>query len=248
MKIKNLFLTSVMAATLVACGGGDDAATSTTATPTAPAAGSGSTVPSAEAAATNSTLAYEVFAPSGTSTNANATVNYNTTTKVGSIALPLGTATATASTTDGYNNVTWSGAATSGAYRAEGNWLMLCTGNQVANTYVAFSSNIVRVTDLSELNGKSFLENDCSNGAKGTFTFSASGALTIVIPGLPTETPSAAEVTALFSDAGLTDSGGNYHAGAFKYTSNGQTKYFLGLEGDEFTPGEPDTVTYAEQQ
>ncbi len=246
MQIKNFFLTSVMAATLVACGGGGDDAVTATPAPAPPPA---TTLPSAEVSATNVTLAYSVFSPSLTETSANATVNYDTTSKVGTIALPIGTSTATVSTTDGYaNNVAWSGFVNSGAYRAEGNLLMLCTGNQSANTYLAITSNMVRVTDLSELNGKNFLENSCGTGGNGTFSFSASGALTITTPGDPDDTPTPAQVTAFFSDAGVTDSEGNYKGRAYKYTSNGQTKYFLGFANDEAITGNQDSVGYAEQQ
>lgn len=215
---KAAILSIVAAATLAACGGGGDDATTATAAPaTAPVADSNNTPTNAVAAtapATNpasgaeatGSLTYAVLKQDGTSEVAPATSVY---------ANPNGTLILypddaakkiTYTTTDDWANVNMAGSSISGAMRGSGNALLICNGS---DSRVALSHNMVRVTDLAVLKGKTFESYECT--ATGVnkevlVTFNADGTAT---DNSDKSILSAQVVAALFSNAGLTETNGS---------------------------------------
>lgn len=107
----------------------------------------------------------------------------------------------------------------------------LCTANGVGSVvagqpgqYVYVSSDLTEVTDLTELNGKTFDEyEDCVKS--GTMAF-ASGSSTFTDTNGKQDAPNANVAQALTA-AGLADSANHSveHAKIYKYTANGVTKY-----------------------
>ncbi|CAJ5019308.1 Uncharacterised protein [Burkholderia pseudomallei] len=107
----------------------------------------------------------------------------------------------------------------------------LCTANGVGSVvaaqpgqYVYVSSDLSEVTDLTELNGKTFDEyEDCARS--GTMAF-ANGTATFTDTSGHQDTPNANVAQAL-STAGLADTANHSveHAKIYKYTANGVTKY-----------------------
>lgn len=97
---------------------------------------------------------------------------------------------------------------------------MFCANNQGTSQgqYVFVSTDMVEVTEPSELNGKTFYEYaDCAT--KNTATFDAKG--TVHYSDGETDTSIAASFTA----AGLTMDGSTVHSRAYKYTAKGVTSY-----------------------
>ena len=97
---------------------------------------------------------------------------------------------------------------------------MFCANNQGTSQgqYVFVSSDMVEVTEPSELNGKTFHEYvDCAT--KNTATFDAQG--TVRYSNGETDTGIAASFTA----AGLTMDGSTVRSKAYKYTAKGVTSY-----------------------
>lgn len=187
----------------------------------------------------------QVFTPQLTVSSTVATVAYNATTKAGSIAFKMGTADQTVSTTDGYDKVvSYSGVATRGEFKAAGNLLMLCTGTRNSDTYVALSSNLKPVTDITVARGKIFQERHCG-GSTGTLTVNADGSITG-----SEGNATAAEVAAMFSDAGLRwvdgKASGTMKARGYSHTNSaGVVKYYVVMLNDEDTT---DFVTVSESQ
>ncbi|OMT16352.1 hypothetical protein AQ794_04570 [Burkholderia pseudomallei] len=107
----------------------------------------------------------------------------------------------------------------------------LCTANGVGSVvagqpgqYVYVSSDLTEVTDLTELNGKTFDEyEDCVKS--GTMAF-ANGSSTFTDTNGKQDAPNANVAQALTA-AGLADSANHSveHAKIYKYTANGVTKY-----------------------
>ncbi|MGS0974118.1 hypothetical protein [Burkholderia glumae] len=107
----------------------------------------------------------------------------------------------------------------------------LCTANGVGSVvagqpgqYVYVSSDLTEVTDLTELNGKTFDEyEDCVKS--GTMAF-ASGSSTFTDTNGKQDAPNTNVAQALTA-AGLADSANHSieHAKIYKYTANGVTKY-----------------------
>ncbi|MDR6474615.1 hypothetical protein J2778_002109 [Paraburkholderia graminis] len=107
----------------------------------------------------------------------------------------------------------------------------LCTGNGVGSVvaaqpgqYVYVSSDLTEVTDLTELNGKTFDEyEDCVKS--GTMAF-VNGTATFTDINGHQDTPDA-NVGQALTAAGLADTSNHSveHAKIYKYTANGVTKY-----------------------
>gem|GEM_PF-6323608 len=227
----------VLVATLSACGGGGDdvpggggggggGGGTTTITPPATNPSSGYTQAG--------NLNYLVTAPGGSTRTVAATVAYSA--PNGTLTLNPGADELIVTTTDAWNNVTWP-AGVSGALRADGNAGLVCAEG---SGEVGVSHNMVRVTDLTVLSGRSFQFTECTGAGLSTgsevVTFNANGTATV-----GTETISAADVTAAFSAAGLTEPGSsNFKLQLYAYTAGGVTQYHIVEVGDEFVgAGQP---------
>ncbi|WP_321885987.1 hypothetical protein [Paraburkholderia bannensis] len=122
----------------------------------------------------------------------------------------------------------------------------LCTANGVGSVmagqpgqYVYVSSDLTEVTDLSELNGKTFDEyEDCVSS--GTTTF-ANGTATFTDTSGNQDAPNPNVAQALTA-AGLADPANHSveHARIYKYTANGITKYAYITVNSTTTPGTND--------
>ena len=242
---------------LTACGGGGSdsgsgsgqvgSGTDPIGQPTTP--GSGSTTPSAEVTGTIQYTQYQATNtamgdPAFATTTLSASAAFNATTKEGSITFPVMNSTEVVSTTDGYANTKWVGPFTSGAYKMNGNILLGCnaaaqTENQAAHVFV--SSSLTRVKDgfIDDLNGKSFDLIDCGiikQAAPQTLTVNADGSLFMSTANY---TFPKNEVFNLlnpekYSGALINNNDpkakGNYGGHAFRYTSNGVTKYAIVIQ------------------
>jgi len=237
-----------MAAALTACGGGDDPVgtvvptdpvptdpvpVTTPAVVALPAAGESTGV--TDAGVTDEVdLNYLVFSPDGSTRVVPAVVAY---------AQPNGTLTLqdTAgdlliSTNDEWATIIWPDGF-DGALQSNGNAGLVCDTTTGAGE-VGFSGNMVQVTDLSLLNGKSFRLTECTTaGVTSTPTdirFNADGTATDV-----DGTLTAAQVMALFTDSGLVDpvDSSVYKLRAFAHNSGGGTKYFMVLIADDRSSG-----------
>lgn len=242
----NIFLSAICAG-LAACGGGSDGGSDPVTQTTTP--GPGSTTPSAEAAgtiqynqyqATNTPMGNAAFA----TTTLSALTAFNSTSKQGTIQFPLLGGTEIISTNDGYASSTWAGPLTSGVYRLNGNILMGCNaGAQTENqaTHVFVSTSLTRLKDgaIDDLNGKTFDLLDCGlvkQAAGQTLTVNADGSLLL---GSANYTFPKNEVFNLlnpekYSGAliNTTDAKtkGNYAGHAFRFNSNGVSKYAIVMQ------------------
>lgn len=124
----------------------------------------------------------------------------------------------------------------------------LCTANGVGSVvaarpgqYVYVSSDLTEVTDLTELNGKTFDEyEDCERS--GTMAF-ANGTATFTDTSGHQDTPNANVAQALTA-AGLADTANHSveHAKIYKYTANGVTRYaYITVNS---TTGSDDPLTF----
>lgn len=155
-----------VAAALAACGGGDDPASPLAETPPAEVVSLDYTQPGS--------FSYTAYVPDGTPSAVPVTVTYNG--SVGTLTLKAAGQTLVASTADAWAGVTWS-AGYAGLLALGGNASLVC--KTVDNTgQVGISSNLIRVTDLAELRGKTFQFKTCANGAvenDGGIVFNADG-------------------------------------------------------------------------
>lgn len=244
------FCVAAICAGLTACGGGGGNNDSDPVSqPTTP--GVGSTTSSAEVTGTiqytqyqanNTSIGDAAFATTLSNVSANAT--FNATNKQGSIQFSALNGNEVVSTSDGYATSTWTGPFTSGAYRLNGNVLMGCnaaaqTDNQA--TYVYVSSSLTRLKDgaIDELNGKTFDLIDCGlvkQATAQTVTMNSDGSMFLSTANY---TFPKNEVFNLlnpekYSGALINNSDpkakGNYGGHAFRYTSNGVTKYAIVIQ------------------
>ena len=99
------------------------------------------------------------------------------------------------------------------------------------------STNVVPVTDLTELNkvGVKTAEFDCG-GNTSSNTYNTDGSMTHV-DNTGTTTFTAAQVAQFSSDAGFTGSGGsNYKTRGYKTQVSGVTRYFVVTTANEVKP------------
>jgi len=244
-KSKNLikyFGIAAIFAGLTACGGGGSDGSDPVAQPTTP--GQGSTTPSAEVTgtiqyaqyqATNTAMGEATFATTPVIANA----NFNTTTKEGSITFPVMNANEVVSTTDGYATTKWVGPFTSGAYKLNGNILMGCnaaaqTENQATHVFV--SSSLTRLKDgaIDDLNGKTFDLIDCGiikQAAAQAVTFNSDGSLFMSTANYTFPKNEVFNLLNPEKYSGALINGadpktkGNYSGHAYRYNSNGVSKY-----------------------
>lgn len=148
----------------------------------------------------------------------------------GTLTLPNGSVLA--STPDQYANVIWNSAVTGNvgnSMYANGNLLIVCGGsagggagtNQGAS-YV--STNMAVVTNLNEIAGKTFTLRDCDGSidASDSLVFNANGS-----GSFNGEALTAADLSAYFSAAGITDGADNLKGRIYKFTSQSATKYYM---------------------
>lgn len=238
-----MFGAAVLVATLSACGGGDDAPPPPPPPPPADVVDAPATAAPAINPSSGFTQAgnlnYLVTAPGGSTRTVAATVAYSA--PNGTLTLNPGADALTVTTTDAWANVTWP-AGVSGALRAEGNAGLVCAEG---SGEVGVSNNMVPVTDLTVLHGLSFQLTECSSTGLFTgpevLTFNANGTATIRAGTPGAETISAADVTAAFSAAGLTDPDtSNFKLRLYAYTAGGVTQYHIVEIGEEFVgAGQP---------
>ncbi|WP_334070376.1 hypothetical protein [Burkholderia cepacia] len=122
----------------------------------------------------------------------------------------------------------------------------LCTANGVGSVsasqpgqYVYVSSDMVEVTDLSELNGKTFDEyEDCTQS--GTATFASNGIATFTGNDGLTDAP--VSIVQALTAAGAPDPANHSveHAKVYRYTANGIAKYAYITVNSTTTPGTND--------
>ena len=206
--------------------------------------GPGSTVASAEVSASNARIAYAHHAAQASANwnpgSVSATVNFNPVSGQGSIAFPVLAGSQLVSTTDGYDSVTWSGPLTRGAYGLDGNALLGCDSAGIdaprqANVFI--SDSLTRIQDaapIDELHGKTFHVISCANlaapssvtlriGSSGEGVFSNEAQVltqNMVINMLNPE-----------KWGGALLNNGHYYTGrAYKYGSNGVTRYAIVLQ------------------
>jgi hypothetical protein len=243
--MKQVYVAAICAG-LTACGGGGGGSDPVN-QPTAP--GAGSTTSSAEATgtiqyaqyqATKTAMGDKAFA----TTTLSATAAFNASSKEGSIQFPVLNGSEVVSTKDGYSSVTWTGPFSAGAYRLNGNILMGCnaaapTENQAAHVFVSSSLTRLRDGAIDELNGKQFDLIDCGimkQAAAPTLTMNADGSMSIstanytfpkneVFNLLNPEKYSGALINT--ADA---KSKGHYAGHAFRFNSNGVSKYAIVMQ------------------
>lgn len=230
---------------LTACGGGEDGPDPVS-QPTTP--GQGSTTPSAEVTgtiqyshyqATNTAMGDATFATSTVSANA----TFNATTKEGSITFPVLNSNEVVSTTDGYANTKWVGPLTSGAYKLNGNLLMGCnaaapTENQSTNVFVSSSLSRLRDGTIDDLNGKTFDLIDCGITKQAnpqTLTVNADGSMFLSTANYTfpkNEVFNLLNPEKYFGALINTNSPGrgSYAGHAFRFNSNGVSKYAIVIQ------------------
>jgi hypothetical protein len=250
VKAKNFikyFGIAAICAGLTACGGGGEDSPDPVSQPTTP--GQGSSTPSAEVTgtiqytqyqATNTAMGEAAFATTTLSANA----VFNSTTKEGTITFPVLGGTEVVSTKDGYATTTWTGPFTSGAYKLNGNILMGCnaaaqTENQATHVFVSSSLTRLRDGAIDDLNGKTFDLIDCGiikQAAAQTLTVNADGSLFMSTANY---TFPKNEVFNLlnpekYSGALINNNDprarGNYAGHAFRFNSNGVSKYAIVIQ------------------
>jgi hypothetical protein len=231
---------------LTACGGGEEDPSAYKET----TAGPGSTVTSAEVAATQATIRYTQYQASTTSNATlpavNATVNFSETSKSGSIQFPLLNDTELVSTTDAYSTASWTGPLTGGAYRFNGNLLMGCntSANPLEASHVFASSSLERLQDakpLDALYGTTFDLFDCSllqQSKVETLKINADGTLSMsTMKSVASENDMINMLNPEKWGGALIDN--IYFGGhAFRYGHNGTNKYAIVLQTRTMTNGE----------
>ncbi|MBH2044209.1 MAG: hypothetical protein I8H87_11955 [Comamonadaceae bacterium] len=250
MKLQQIILTATMAAILTACGGGSDSndtTASTGTTNTGNTAGTGATTGIATETSTDTTalLAYTVYKPDLSTSAVDATINTNGATVTNSIPL-TSTLTATFTTSDNGANYTWGGAAVGGgSVKADGNIALVCAGSIMQSGYAAISSNLRKVTDLTQTFGKTFTESTCNAGPQTTTTIAADGSITNSIG----DSFTASQASQFSSPTGLTGPGGsNYRATFYSFTAGTTTRYFYVIQADESAVGDGKHITVAFQK
>lgn len=238
---------SVLLLTLAACGSGSDPSAYKATT-----AGPGSTVASAEAAATQGTIQYAQYQATNTVmsdkgyvvSTISATVNFDATLKKGSIQFPTSAGTELVSTSDAYATVSWAGPFSTGAYRFNGNLLMGCnasasTSNEVTQVFISSSLERVQEGAVDDLSGTTFDVFDCALLAQAkveTLKINTDGALYLSITNSTIPRNQAFDLLnpekypgILISNANGRGSGA-YSGQAFRYGVNGATKYAIVLQ------------------
>lgn len=236
---------------LSACGGGggDDPSAYKVTT-----AGAGSTVVSAETAATQATIRYAQYQSTPTYNWTipvlNATVNFSPSSKVGSIQFPLPGGTETVSTSDAYANVSWAGPLNAGAYRFNGNILMGCDTKAapLAATQVFVSSSLERLQDaqpLDALHGVTFDLFDCAlmqQSKVETLKINADGTLTMSTTKSVATQDQMIDMLNPEKWNGTLIDGVAYGGHAFRYGSNGVNKFAIVLKRRTLTASDGTSV------
>lgn len=216
-----------IAAALAACGGGDDpVSTGGVALVVLPAAGESTGV--TDAGVTDAVdLSYLVFSPDGTKRVVPAAVVY--TAPGGSLTLLETAGNLVISTSDAWapETVIWPEGYT-GLLKLDGNAGLICDTTDNSGQ-VGVSGNMVQVTDLIELRGKTFQYNECAGGtvvASDLFTFSADGSLQIEDADGVSDYGSDV-AAAYFSDDGWVIDGGIFKGHIFAHTTSGGQKQYV---------------------
>ncbi len=208
-----IFTTALAALLVVGCGGGSNSSTQTY-----PAdAGTAGTLPF---------LQY-IFTTDGHTTAQNVTITGAGSASTMSFANPQFTLAAALSSSPVWN-------IHDGLVNADGNIVSYCSagsqptanpatdGPLQAGHNLFISVNLVDVTKSAVIKNVTLHKFDCA-GSSGTLTFDAAGSVTNGTTAVPS-----ADFIALTSAAGKTESdGSNNKVRIYKYTSNGNTKYFI---------------------
>lgn len=244
MKIQNIILTTTMAAVLTACGGGSDSTDATAGTDTTASTGTTTGTTTGTPTGTTALLAYTVYKPDLTTSAVNATITTDGATVTNSIPL-TSTLTATFATSDAGVNYTLGGAAVGGGnIRADGNIALICTGSAMESGYAAVSSNLSKVTDLTQAYGKTFTENLCASTGS-VLTVAADGSSSNNVG----DNFTASQTSQIFSPAGLTGpNGGNYRGTFYSFTVGTVTRYFYVIQTDETSTNGVKKVSVGFQQ
>lgn len=221
-KPRFLFTVAALAigASLVACGGGDDpVAKGGVAVVELPAQGTSTGV------TVDGTLSYLVFSPDASVRTVPADVQNAA--LVGSLTLKDPEGNLIASTTDGWNSVRWP-EGIDGLLALDGNAGLICDTTDNSGQ-VGVSGNVVQVTDLAMLRGKTFRFKVCANGSvedEGGIAFNADGSAKFE-DDEETSSFSASDMASYFSEAGWPIDGGIFKARAFSRTTAGRTEYVI---------------------
>ncbi|WP_310566669.1 hypothetical protein [Hydrogenophaga sp.] len=210
-----------MAAALAACGGGDDPVDT----------GGGVAVVALPAVGTSTgldvtgTLNYLVFSPDGSHRPVSADVANDGSS--GSLTLNETDGSFVVSTGDAWLGASWP-EGSDGLLELNGHAGLICDTASNAGQ-VGISGNVVQVTDLAELRGKSFRYMACANGAvadEGGIAFNDDGSAQFEdADGVSSF--GATEMAAYFSEAGWSIEGGTFKARAFSRTTSSGTEYAI---------------------
>jgi hypothetical protein len=212
-KLIAIMLSSLLFA---ACGGGggDDA----------DEGGTGSNIPSTTMAAGNTTLGinaagtinFKKWIANGNSSDVAGTINNSR--------QQLSIDGAVASSTDGWNNITWGGTATNGGYLvADGNFLGACSS---PNSLIAYASTNLRTLTASDISTELANEVFGSRSACGiqqptdTLSIGANGIITYTVGGNITQLD-----PSVLSDSGWTHNGSTSRLRIYSFTAGGNTTY-----------------------
>ncbi len=238
-----------MAAALAACGGSDDpvdtgGGAAGVAVVVLPAVGESTGV--TDTGVTDAVdLNYLVFSPDGSTRVVPAAVSY--TSPTGSLTLLEAAGDLLVSTVNDWADVVWPTGLT-GLLKINGNAGLICDTTDNSGQ-VGVSGNMVQVTDLAELRGKTFQYNECAGAAvlaSDLFTFRDDGSALIDEGADADFAISAAEVAAYFSDAGWLIDGGIFKGRVFAHTpSGGQKQYVIVDISDDVGDGSARVKTVA---
>lgn len=220
-----------IAATLAACGGSDDDAPGV-AVVALPAAGTSTGLTSP------GTLNYFVFTPDGTNLpSVPAVVAY--TAPTGRLTLSEDADALVIATSDAWVTPQWPSGVT-GLLALDGLAGLICDTADNSGE-VGISGNLVQVTDLAVLRGKSFQFNECAGGgvlASDVIAFNQDGSALLAESDDTDFVMTAADVTAYFSEAGWSIDGGIFKGRAFvRTTSTGQKEYVIADISDDLQDG-----------